>query len=260
MLCYVGVMEPIEYFKNLKTNLKDAELEMFQKQMKVISEQIILSKQIGQDNLLNKLSFTYKVIAKEQQAFSAGYTKYLLKDEILKFLNVVKPKNSVKIIELKRYPRPIPMDALQLIDKAQKLEIFDDFFVVFTDFTDNNYESEKDKEMIQRNRDPVVFGWFKNDIAGFKHDRMYLIADWIDDHCDLDFSRLIEKMSEHFDTTVGNIVHSTIDITIMENIDDIVDGALENLEKNQVGDNSINIISKKSNISIWEKFINIWKK
>jgi hypothetical protein len=189
-------MEPTEYFRRIKTSFKDNDLEQLQKQLEVIREQIILSHLVGQKNFLEKLMFTHDVIVREQELVTKGYTKYLLNSDILAFIDKVKPKNSIKVIELERFPRPIPQKNLADILIAKETELFDDFFVVFTDFTDESYESQEDKELVARNRDPVVFGWFKNEETGFKHDRVIFITDWQDEYCDLDFSTLVVKMAE----------------------------------------------------------------
>ncbi len=204
-------MEPKDYFANLKTNLQDAQKEEFDRQMDTIRRQIVAAENIGQKAFLHKLSFTHEVIKKEQELLACGVKKYILKEDILKFLKDVKPKNSIKIIELERYPRPIPMDVLEEISRVKKLEIFDDFFVVFTDFTENSYETPDEKAMVERNRDPVVFGWFKLDKQGLKHDRCYYVADWIDDYCDLDFAKLVEKMSERGFAEPGTIKPGDVD-------------------------------------------------
>lgn len=221
-------MEPHEYFKDIKSNLQDAELESFNKQISLLGQQIIGAQKIGQKSLLDRLAFTYKVIQKEQQLYAHGITKYLLKDDILKFLGLVVPKNSIKIIELDRFPRPIPLDVLNKIEEAKKLEIFDDFLVIFSDFTEQNYETPEERALVARNRDPVVFGWFKNDQTNLKHDRVYFIADWIDDYCDLNFTALIQKMSEKIEFTDGDIMGGAIDWGL---VNQITDDTLEKLKK-----------------------------
>lgn len=185
---------PDNYFKILKSKLKKTKKESLEKQLATIAQQIIMAKEVGQKNFLHKLSFTYNVLVKEQELLANGYSKFVYKDDVKTFIEKVEPKNSIKIIELERFPRAIPPEELKKIQAAKELGIFDDFCVVFTDFTDQSYESKEDKAFVARNRDPVVFGYFKHDGTGLRHDRFYLVADWKDEYCELDFSAMINKM------------------------------------------------------------------
>lgn len=223
-------MEPHEYFAELKTNLKDAQKAEFESQMATIKEQILAASEIGQKTFLHRLSFTHEVIKKEQELLAYGISKYMLRDDITKFLDKVVPKNSIKIIELDRYPRPIPLDVMTKIKEVKELGIFDDFFIVFTDFTDNTYETPEEKKMVERNRDPVVFGWFKLDKPNFKHDRVYYVADWIDEYCDLDFAQLVKKMSESGFKAPGEIKPGKITIDDSK-ISDIVKNSYNDMNK-----------------------------
>lgn len=140
-------IEPKDYFKIVKGKTKTQTTAKLKKNLDTIAENIIAAKKIGQKSFLHKLAFTYDVILKEQQILAKGYQKYVHVDDVKKFIDIVTPKNSVKIIELERFPRAIPMTNLKDIDKAKKLEIFDEFYVVFTDFTDNDYKTPKEKEV-----------------------------------------------------------------------------------------------------------------
>ena len=191
-----SAVEPNEYFKILKSKIQNASQEKLKSQLDVIGEQLIYARNIGQQKFLEQLSFTWDTILKEQILLSYGISEYVYKDDIKYFLDNVTPKNSIKIIELERYPRAIPLDVLKEIDEVKNKNIFDHYCVVFTDFTDNTYQSDEDKETISRNKDPIVFGYFKQNETGIKHDRFYYIADWVDEHCDLTFTKMIEKMSE----------------------------------------------------------------
>ncbi len=101
----------------------------------------------------------------------------------------------IKIIELERYPRVIPLAQMDAIQKAKDLGIFDEFCVVFSDYTGEDYKTPEEKAAVARNRDPVVFGYFRHKVTAIKHDRFYFITDWEDEYCDLTFGKMIEKMS-----------------------------------------------------------------
>ena len=189
-------IQPKDYFKIVKGKFKTQTKDKLEKQLKTIAQNIIAAKKVGQTAFLHKLAFTYDIVLKEQVLLSSGFKKYVHKEDVQMFIDKVQPKNSVKIIELERFPRAIPMKNLKDIQKAKDLEIFDDFCVVFTDFTDNDYQTKEEKDLIKKNRDPIVFGYFKHEKSGLRHDRFYLVTDWQDEYCELDFASMIEKMSK----------------------------------------------------------------
>lgn len=189
-------MEPKDYFKILKGNVKQSVAGDLERQLEALGSQIIHAREIGQKNFLERLSFCYEVITKEQSLLSQGVSSFVYKEDIKSFLDIVEPKNSIKIIELGRYPRAIPIENLKRIQEVKKLEIFDDFCVVFTDLTGQDYQTPAEKKFVAKNRDPIVFGYFKDNPSATQHERFYLITDWEDEYCDLTFTKMIERMAK----------------------------------------------------------------
>lgn len=193
-----ALIEPVDYFADIKTKLLEAKKDDLANQVNVLQSQILLANEIGQKAFLHRLSFAYKTIEKEIQAIAGGWNRYVLEKDIKTFIDKVTPKHSVKIIELERFPRAIPVEVLEKIKTAQAAKIFDSFVVVFTDFTglsNSTAQSETEKKVVQRNKDPIVFGYFTSPESGVRYDKFYFIADWIDEYCDLDFSKMIERMT-----------------------------------------------------------------
>lgn len=227
-------MEPSQYFKILKENIKGIDANMLENHLNLIGAQLIKAKGIGQKSLVDKLSMTYDVIKREQMILAAGYDKFVYQDDVKKFIDLAKV---IKVIELERFPRAIPHDNLEDIkdakelhtiekkiekqkkkvlqqdpkNKKKKIEVeietdveveikhpmFDDFCVVFTDLVNENHTTEEEKAYVNRNRDPIVFGYFKHKNSGLLHDRFYFITDWEDQYCDLTFAKMIDKMVEN---------------------------------------------------------------
>lgn len=188
--------EPKDYFEELKTKLQTADKEQLVSQLDSINEFMVRAKNVGQKNFLHKLVYARETIVKEQQLLINGINRYVVKDDIEKFIDKVEPKNSVKIIELERFPRAIPVHCMEDIQKAKDLGIFSDFCVVFTDLTNNKYETKTEKNFVARNRDPIVFGYFMHEKSRLKHERFYFITDWEDEFCDLTFTKMIDKMAK----------------------------------------------------------------
>jgi hypothetical protein len=226
--------------------------------LNAIGALIIEAKKIGQRSFLEKLVFTYTTMFKEQNLLANGIDTFCYKDDIKLFLDRITPKNSIKIIELERYPRPIPIDVMKKIQTVQKKELFDDYFVVFTDFTgvktgtSTDYATRAEKQFIQRNKDPIVFGFFQHKETGLKHDRVYYIADWEDDHCDLTFTKMVEKMEPmKMESSVKTIS------TNQEYLDEIVNNTLQKMKtNNRYG----RIEPEINNESFWTKFWPLKKK
>jgi hypothetical protein len=188
--------EANDYFKNLKSKMMSTQVEKLESNRKFLSLEIDRANKLGQKNLLNKAAFIWEVLEKEILLNALGYIKYVEKTDVVKLIDTVTPKNSVKIIELENYPRSIPETNAVEIEKAVSYGIFDKFLVLYTDFTDEEVHTPEQKETIARNKDPIVFGMFYNEVMRAQHERMYYITDWEDEHCDLTFAKMVDKMLE----------------------------------------------------------------
>jgi hypothetical protein len=188
--------EPNDYFQHLKSQMQETQLEKLETNRRVLSVEIDKANKLGQKNLLDKAAFVWSVLEKEMLLNSLGYTKYVEKSDVVRLIDDVKPKNSVKIIELENYPRSIPEKNAVEVERALGYGIFDKLLVLYTDFTDEEVHTPDQKEMVARNKDPIVFGMFYNEVMRAQHERLYFITDWEDEYCDLTFSKMIEKMHE----------------------------------------------------------------
>lgn len=217
-------IEPIEYFNNLKENLSEVvQQEIITVQNNILKE-IARAKELNQIVLANDLLFTYKVTQKELIASANGFNRYVSRSLIQKFVDKIEPINSVKVIDLEHYPRIIPTENAEIIRKAQELNIFDEFAVIFTDLEDNVKHTEADKEFIERNKDPIVLGYFYNKEYRQRYDRYYVITDWVDEYCDLTFEKMVREISSleipHKEEELGEInleeIEEYIDKTMTE--------------------------------------------
>ena len=164
---------------------------------------------LGQTESLKKLCFLADTLKKEEQLIELGITTYVYRDVIEDYIENV-AENTVKIVELSRYMREIPDDLVETIEKARN--IFDELYVVFTDYTG---KEERKVEKERRDKDPILFGSFKNqtNVA----DRFYFLGDWVDEYCDLTLDKLIEQYKEKRDTT------PTMTTKIPETTDELIE-------------------------------------
>lgn len=188
--------EAKDYFADLKTKVNKIDAEKLEAAKAVIAQEIEKATSLGQKNLAHRSSYMWTIIEREFALHALGYVDYVLVDDVTRFIDNVKPKNSVKAVELSRFPRVVPAENAEEIKKALDLKIFDQFVVIYTDFTGEQVSTPEEKAMVARNTDPVVFGMFRNDKLDMNHNRLYLITDWEDEFCDLTFNRLVDKMAE----------------------------------------------------------------
>lgn len=178
-------MSPSEYFQQIK----DAQNKLTMTKLKDSFQTFIMLaekyKKLGQVESMKKLNFLAKVMVQEEKLLSIGIDTFVYRDTIEDYIENVASK-TVKIIELSRYTREIPDELVSVIEQVKP--IFDELYVVFTDYTGKE-ERKVEKEL--RDKDPILFGVFKNN----RHisDRFYYVGDWVDEYCDLTLDKMIDE-------------------------------------------------------------------
>lgn len=191
-------MEPEEYFTVLKGSMGRITNEELETQLRRVASEIIRCKRLGQNVLAEKLEFAAESIVRERVLYSEGYTNFVHQDMLRENIDKVQPRGGVKLIELNRYQRFIPEYPASMIEIAREKNLFDGFLVLFTDLTGKDYASPEERQFIQRNKDPICFGYFKDEEKRTNeiHPRLYMVADWADEHCDLTWDRLVNQLPE----------------------------------------------------------------
>jgi hypothetical protein len=93
---------------------------------------------------------------------------------------------------IKNYGRVIPTDVIEKKLEADKLHVFDNYVILHYDPDGKSYistETEKRKEA-EKKKDPILFGVIMGS------DKLYYIADWVDEYCDLTFDKLTELLGK----------------------------------------------------------------
>lgn len=174
-----------DYLKGAKNTITTDELKNSYSVFLTLGEKY---KKLGQKESLKKLCFLADTLKKEEKLIELGINTYVYKDVIEDYIEHVADK-TVKIIELSRYMREIPDELVDTIEKTR--ELFDELYVVFTDYTG---KEERKVEKERRDKDPILFGVFKNN--GNVADRFYFIGDWVDEYCDLTLDKMIEEFNK----------------------------------------------------------------
>ena len=169
-------IEPHEYFAFLKSKFSHTELCYLFYSLEFLLGQIQNAKKINQRKLLEIIHFNSKNILREILLNIKGINQFVEKKDLLDFVKYVKPRDSIKFIELERYHRTIPQEIVERIAEVKSFNLFDKYFILYTDFTGRNNETIEEKEIINRNKDPIIFGYFEEEKLGWVGERFLSIC------------------------------------------------------------------------------------
>ena len=196
-------LSPTEYF----TKVKDLCQTTTEEDIRILLThvQILMKKPVitGQMAMAKKLYSQAQLLLKEVEAIRFGYNTYVRRDDVIYYIKDIS-KKLVKIIELENYEREVPDDVVEKIMVLKENHIFDIFLVMFTDYTG---EQERSVEKAKRDKDPILFGCFIDPETKLASSRLFFIADWVDEYCDL----TLEQMMEQYLNDTGKDIKNTID-------------------------------------------------
>lgn len=182
------VITPSEYFENLKDAKQTITSEKLKDSYEVILKLAEKYNKVGQTKSLRRLQFLAEVLREEEKLVDLGVTTFIYRDTIEDYIDNISD-DVVKVIELRNYLREIPDEIAEVIEKTK--DIFDEFYIVFTDYTGRE---ERRVAQERRDKDPIVFGCFKN--SEFVADRFYFLGDFLDSYCDLTLDKLVAEYKE----------------------------------------------------------------
>lgn len=189
-------LEPNDFFTIVKSAQEKTTIDGIKKQLAKLSIECAQARELGQTTYLNKLVFSANCVMREQILLQHGFVHFVSEESVTNYITKVQPKGSVRLIELSRFSRPIPLEAAQKIKKAKELDVFDDIIILYTDLTGPTKKTPEEQAYVNRNRDPIAFGIFKHEESGTPHQRLFVIADWQDEYCDLTYSKLIAMLPD----------------------------------------------------------------
>lgn len=179
-----------DYVKGLKQKLDHGEYDII---IDTTLKMLEKSKITGQTDMAKRLTGELELAIRELDAAKAGFDIFVPRKAIEEYITAVEAK-SIKIIELANYEREIPDDVIDKISKAR--EIFDELYIIFTDYTK---KETKKVASHRRDKDPILFGAFKNvsDKSNiYIEDRLFYIVDWVEDKCDLTLEELCRDIKD----------------------------------------------------------------
>ena len=207
----VKEISPAEYFEMVKSRMQEETEENIRLLYNTTITKLKKYMVTGQVKAAKELYSRCVYLEKEIQLVRKGITQYVLRTDIDNYIEKIAGK-CVCIIELKNFDRDIPDDIIDRV--AETKEIFDEYFVVFTDYTGGK-RSKVEKE--RREKDPILFGNIFVD--GMVSPKMYFIGDWIDDYCELTLDKMIEEIAKKDKSTTAEILHNIDDYSLLDNIE-----------------------------------------
>ena len=207
-------ISPSDYFHKIKGMMSENSPEnvrtLLQNSLTLMKKPMIT----GQTKMADDIYTVTQVLLKELKVVEAGFTTYVKRDDLIYYIDKVANKVA-KLIDIKNYEREIPDDVFEKLIAAK--EIFDDFIIVFTDYTG---ESERQIEKKKRDKDPILFGVFKMSQPGkstIYFSRLYFIGDWVDEYCDLTLDKMIEEYKSKTGKDITNTIHSDMSVDDIRN-------------------------------------------
>jgi len=187
-----GKIEAGLYFRYIKSKLGFLEGRKFEKRMKSLEAGFLAAVENGQDALAEKIMKELTIDMRESLMFAKGITKFIDYDVLHKYKNKIKGGH-ISDTKFKEFTRVIPKDVLT---KKKKIENLFDGFVIYHYWDEKAEDHRAKKQKVSetersRMRDPILFGVIK------ETNKLYFIADWEDEFCDLTFDQIVKVVGEH---------------------------------------------------------------
>lgn len=117
-----------------------------------------------------------------------GFNKYITETDLINLQS--KCEKILRIDYIENFVRVIPDEVVKKKLVADSLFVFDNYCVLYYDPSGESFsETEKQKEE-RIKKDPILFGV----ISGSR--KLYYIADWIDELCNLTLEQVVEKIGK----------------------------------------------------------------
>lgn len=195
---------PTELFQELKDKKKqttEEELHEFYINALILAAKY---KKTGQARGAQKLDFFIKNYEREKKLLGYGIHTYIYRSDVKYYIDHVSSSDHVGIIELKYYPREIPDEIASEIEKFKKEDLFDEYYVLFTDYTDELEEDVNNAR--EKENDPILFGCYRDTSSETFNEKFYYLADWEDEYCDLTLERMVNEVSKKNKEKIDHLI------------------------------------------------------
>jgi hypothetical protein len=149
------------------------------------------------------------VVAGELVLMQNGYGKYITQQEVIDFF--LKSERGVRIDFLRYYPEVLPIEVAKKKQEADKLNIFDNYAVMYYSDKVSKFVKEEQKKIEDRKRrDPILFGMIEGS------NRLYYITDWVLKDDDLTLDKLEHVLGRKAqDIMTSNIANTELNTELL---------------------------------------------
>jgi len=165
---------PKKFFKKVKAQFKELKGEDFEIQELNWEPLYAAAKTSQQTALMETLEDEKERIEKEIELIKMGYPVFLEEEDAVQIIKRNKGYRSIRLDWIANFCRLIPTAVRVQLQKVEETRIFDNYVVMHYD--PKNIASKKTREEA---KDPILFGVMECS------NRLYFIADWIDEYCDI---------------------------------------------------------------------------
>lgn len=174
----------LDVFKNIK--LKSKEQKIFIERLRQYKDLINKANSLGQVAQEEKLIDGLVTHVYESILYSSGFLKYIEEDDLIELQK--KCKKQLSLDYIKNFIRVIPDDVAEKKREADSLMVFDNYVILHYDPEAKSTSMTKKEELEKVKKDPVLFGVIRGS------NKLYYIADWVDEFCDLTLEKIVEKI------------------------------------------------------------------
>lgn len=188
-----GEIHPVLAFKYIKRKFGILEKITMDRRLKKLEDATYQALENGQDALSKKFLNQIARETKESVLYTKGIRHFISNEDLLKVKYKIKGGH-ISNTNFKDYTRIIPKDVLA--KKKETEGAFDEYIIYH--YYDEKIEKklEKKQKMSEdeknKMRDPILFGVIRE-----APDKLYFIADWEDEYCDLTFDEIIDVVAEN---------------------------------------------------------------
>lgn len=180
-------LKPEWYFKILKKKLTLLETRSLKKRLKTLEKAFNAATNNGQIGFGEKILREAVITSREALIAAKGVRFFINRDDANKYKNKLKTGH-ISDTQFKDYTRLVPKAVLK---KKEKTQAAFDGFVIYHYWNDEQIDAKNmSQEEKRAMKDPILFGWIK------EVDRLYFVADWIDEACELTFDELCKVVSK----------------------------------------------------------------
>jgi len=202
-------ISPILYFKYIKSKFGLLEKRKIDSRLKIIEKAFEEAVENGQDVLATKFLDNLHFAIQESAMLAKGITTYIDREVLNKHKHNIRGGHISNTL-WKDYTRVIPPRVVYAKKKVE--DIFNTFEIWHYWDVEASKKVEKKEKMTadekSKMKDPVVFGMLKGST------RMYFIAEWTDEYCDLSFDEIVKVLGKSGEGKVKHTISKQPNLAI----------------------------------------------